>query len=159
MSDEYDYSQHTDAGSLRKPKVDPDEAMRQFLAAEDAEEAAKAKPKAPAGWYPHSSMADTVRYWDGQAWTEHIAPVGTSQQTTGTTPASAEVRRCPYCTSAMPRQAQRCATCGGDLRFCPRCKDLVGLTSKQKFVGVLRGGMKTQYGCMRCYKVLDGPRF
>ncbi|GAB4007158.1 DUF2510 domain-containing protein [Nocardioides ultimimeridianus] len=29
---------------------------------------------APAGWYPHPSMADTQRYWDGQQWTEHIAP-------------------------------------------------------------------------------------
>lgn len=29
---------------------------------------------APAGWYPHPEMASTLRYWDGQAWTEHIAP-------------------------------------------------------------------------------------
>lgn len=28
----------------------------------------------PAGWYPHPSMADTRRYWDGQRWTDHIAP-------------------------------------------------------------------------------------
>lgn len=30
--------------------------------------------KAPAGWYPHPSMADTRRYWDGERWTSHIAP-------------------------------------------------------------------------------------
>lgn len=26
------------------------------------------------GWYPHPSMADTQRYWDGVQWTDHIAP-------------------------------------------------------------------------------------
>jgi len=34
-----------------------------------------------------------------------------------------------------------------------------GMTSKQKFVGFARGGMKTQYRCMGCMRVLDGPRF
>lgn len=29
----------------------------------------------PAGWYPHPTMADTRRYWDGARWTDHIAPV------------------------------------------------------------------------------------
>lgn len=29
---------------------------------------------APAGWYPHPSMAATQRYWDGERWTDHIAP-------------------------------------------------------------------------------------
>jgi hypothetical protein len=29
---------------------------------------------APAGWYPDPTMADTRRYWDGKAWTDHIAP-------------------------------------------------------------------------------------
>lgn len=33
------------------------------------------------------------------------------------------------------------------------------MTSRQTFVGVLRGGMMTQYRCMICGKVLDGPRF
>lgn len=38
-----------------------------------------ADTKPPAGWYPHPSMADTRRYWDGAHWTEHIqaqAPAG-----------------------------------------------------------------------------------
>lgn len=30
--------------------------------------------KADAGWYPHPSMAATQRYWDGEKWTDHIAP-------------------------------------------------------------------------------------
>lgn len=30
--------------------------------------------KTPAGWYRHPSMVDTLRYWDGEHWTEHTAP-------------------------------------------------------------------------------------
>lgn len=40
-----------------------------------ADDEKKAKPKAKAGWYPHPSMADTRRYWDGQKWTDNIAPM------------------------------------------------------------------------------------
>ncbi len=29
-----------------------------------------------AGWYPDPELTDTVRYWDGQKWTEHRAPAG-----------------------------------------------------------------------------------
>lgn len=28
----------------------------------------------PAGWYPDSSMVNTVRYWDGLEWTDDVAP-------------------------------------------------------------------------------------
>lgn len=31
--------------------------------------------KAPAGWYAHPEMANTQRYWDGQAWTDQVAPM------------------------------------------------------------------------------------
>lgn len=27
-----------------------------------------------ANWYPDPSQPGTLRYWDGQAWTEHTAP-------------------------------------------------------------------------------------
>jgi hypothetical protein len=30
---------------------------------------------APAGWYPDPKMAGTQRYWDGEQWTEHVAPM------------------------------------------------------------------------------------
>jgi hypothetical protein len=30
---------------------------------------------APAGWYAHPTMAATQRYWDGEQWTENIAPM------------------------------------------------------------------------------------
>jgi hypothetical protein len=40
---------------------------------------AEQKRKAPAGWYKHPSMADTRRYWDGQKWTDHIAPAETKR--------------------------------------------------------------------------------
>ena len=31
-------------------------------------------PSVPAGWYPDSSDAVLLRYWDGSKWTEHTAP-------------------------------------------------------------------------------------
>ena len=31
-------------------------------------------PGPPAGWYPHPTMADTQAYWDGEGWTNHVAP-------------------------------------------------------------------------------------
>lgn len=59
--------------------------MEEYLAAEDRERRpilppappappVKAKPAARAGWYPHPTMAETQRYWDGFRWTDHIAP-------------------------------------------------------------------------------------
>jgi hypothetical protein len=32
------------------------------------------RKKAAPGWYPHPSMADTQRYWDGEKWTDNVAP-------------------------------------------------------------------------------------
>lgn len=29
----------------------------------------------PAGWYPDNNMPATLRYWDGSAWTSHVAPM------------------------------------------------------------------------------------
>ncbi len=29
---------------------------------------------APAGWYPDQTAADSIRYWDGLAWTAYRAP-------------------------------------------------------------------------------------
>jgi uncharacterized membrane protein YhaH (DUF805 family) len=59
-------------------------AMTEFLAMHEPSMAkdAKSVPRAPktpapapaAGWYPHPTMIDTRRYWDGAAWTDHIAP-------------------------------------------------------------------------------------
>lgn len=33
----------------------------------------KIRSAAP-GWYPHPQMANTLRYWDGKAWTDQVAP-------------------------------------------------------------------------------------
>jgi hypothetical protein len=30
-------------------------------------------PAAPAGWYPATDSTGTLRWWDGNAWTEHRA--------------------------------------------------------------------------------------
>src|SRR5688572_15970477 len=37
------------------------------------------KEKAKPGWYKHPTMADTKRYWDGQAWTDDIAPASVAK--------------------------------------------------------------------------------
>lgn len=29
----------------------------------------------PPGWYPHPRMAATLGYWDGERWTEQVAPL------------------------------------------------------------------------------------
>ena len=34
----------------------------------------------PAGWYPDSSTPGTLRYWNGDAWTEHVAPAQPAAQ-------------------------------------------------------------------------------
>lgn len=36
----------------------------------------------PANWYPDPHNAAQVRYWDGQQWTEHVAPAAQPQQPT-----------------------------------------------------------------------------
>lgn len=42
-------------------------------------------PNGPApGWYPDPNMAGTQRYWDGNAWSEHAAPLATRRTTTPT---------------------------------------------------------------------------
>lgn len=71
----------------------------------------------------------------------------------------AATRNCDYCTTEIPAQATRCPSCAGEFRYCPNDKRLVGTTSRQKFVGLLRGGMKTQFRCTHCDRVLDGPTF
>lgn len=118
-------------------------------------------PAAPAGWYPHPNMAATQAYWDGQAWTEHIAPaVSLANGAPVGQPVSSErMQPCPYCRNAMPFEATRCPSCSGELLWCTRCNDLVATTSKQKWVGPARGGMKAQVRCGRCNKVVDGPWF
>ena len=46
--------------------------MDEYLKA--AAPAPTAQPLPPAGWYPLPSMVATQRYWNGTAWTDHIAP-------------------------------------------------------------------------------------
>lgn len=105
----------------------------------------------PAGWYPHPTMADTLRYWDGDAWTEHIAPAGGQQ--------AGPQRACPYCGAQISESATRCNACAGQLYRCPRCVKIQGAYGKSKFVGIARGGTKTQYRCIVCHTVVAGPRW
>lgn len=70
-----------------------------------------------------------------------------------------ETRDCPYCFEQIPEEATRCKHCAGKLWPCPKCLDNVGVVTKQKFVGLLRGGTKEQRRCMDCGTVVDGPRW
>ena len=64
---------HAPASSLQSGvRPAPTPAPR---AAEDATATVQATPEAPAGWYPHPTMVDTQRYWDGHHWTDHVAPL------------------------------------------------------------------------------------
>jgi hypothetical protein len=121
-------------------------------------------PNAPAGWYADPSSARQLRYCDGDEWTDHTAPADAPPPITGSGAAEASVvddstLPCPYCRREIAADAFRCWNCGGEQRYCPRCEDFVGVSSHQKFVGMLRGGMKTQLRCLNCDRVVDGPRF
>lgn len=49
------------------------------------------QPERPAGWYPHDTMADTVRYWDGASWTGQVAPArGTGAASVAAAPTGPE---------------------------------------------------------------------
>lgn len=97
-------------------------------------------------------MASTVRYWDGAAWTDHVAPASSGA-------VDGPARPCPYCRSSISAEAARCSQCAGDLLWCKRCNARVGVVDKQKFVGLARGGTKTRRSCMTCNAILDGPRW
>ena len=84
----------TDAGSRGKRTERQEQAIAEIIAAQDRAEAAAASTQSEralpkAGWYPHPSMVATRRYWDGAAWTDHIAPDGPSASAgTKATPSS-----------------------------------------------------------------------
>lgn len=68
-------------------------------------------------------------------------------------------KECPYCFSEMHWKATRCPSCSGELRLCPKCHQERAVTTNSKFVGLVRGGTKTQTRCATCHTVIDGPRF
>ncbi len=41
-----------------------------------------------AGWYPDPKMLDTIRYWDGENWTDSVAPVASVASRTSPVSAS-----------------------------------------------------------------------
>jgi DNA-directed RNA polymerase subunit RPC12/RpoP len=63
---------------------------------------------------------------------------------------------CPYCFEPIHKDATRCNHCSGEILFCPRCGKKVGITTKRRWVGVLRGGTRDVKNCVRCGKRLAG---
>jgi Protein of unknown function (DUF2510) len=45
-------------------------------------------PVAAPGWFPDPNGLPTQRWWDGQSWTEQLAPLSTPAQTVAATPHS-----------------------------------------------------------------------
>lgn len=108
----------------------------------------------PAGWYDDPELVNTRRYWDGQVWTEHrLEKAAVAPATAG------ETKPCPYCSSAMSVAATRCPACSGELKYCHKDEAWVGVRAKQINVGLARGSTRMQYRCLRCNKVVEGPRF
>ncbi|WP_207009707.1 hypothetical protein [Nocardioides aromaticivorans] len=90
-----------------------------------------------------------------------LAPRGTSNPPArpGEAHANGETRSCGYCTSEIPASALRCPQCSGEFHHCPRCNQLVAVSTKQKFVGLARGGRTAVAHCLRCGKQVAGPRW
>lgn len=65
-------------------------------------------PKAGPGWYPDPELVDTVRYWDGDDWTEHRAPAGQQASTPpGSAPASSPRAAKETAGSGRPKRRRR----------------------------------------------------
>jgi hypothetical protein len=58
------------------PAAEPAPAAPSVAVPVSAEPASVAAPAVPAGWYSDPSGRYELRYWDGLAWTEHVARNG-----------------------------------------------------------------------------------
>lgn len=111
---------------------------------------------APAGWYPDPEMAETLRYWDGSAWTEHRTPA------TPTQPAAAK--------KSGPKAivCQFCHTAGGvTVRRERRAKrktatrigfGVLTLGGSIPATGVSKKGTVTVLSCSNCGMAWDAPK-
>ena len=65
--------------------------------------------------------------------------------------------QCPYCREEIHDESKKCKHCGGDLYHCPDCNKMVGVSKKDKWVGMARGGHQETGSCLNCGKQLFGP--
>lgn len=112
---------------------------------------------APAGWYPDPTMADTQRYWDGSAWTDHRAPA---------TPAAAPAPR--SASGSAQIVCQFCQQAGGvTVRSEKRAKrktatrmglGVLTLGGSLGATGVSKKGRVTVLSCSNCGMQWDAPK-
>ena len=69
-----------------------------------------AEGTAPAGWYPDTTKPGQQRYWDGNAWTDHVAPL------TPTAPAAPAAPPAAAAPTPTPADAGRGDSCSRDSR-------------------------------------------
>lgn len=106
-----------------------------------------------AGFFGFASVAAIAFVGGWWASRRGSAIVGPGEAT-----ATGETRECGYCTSEIPAGALRCPRCAGEFHHCPRCKQLVAVSTRQKSVGLARGGRTPVADCLRCGKQITGPR-
>lgn len=69
------------------------------------------------------------------------------------------IKTCPYCMTSIAAAATRCPACSGEMYYCRADQQWVGVSSKSINVGLLRGGRQMQHRCLKCRRVVAGPRF
>lgn len=60
--------------------------------------------RARAGWYPDETLAGSVRYWDGRAWTDHRAPAPAATVAVVAMPAGTTNAQRPLAADASARR-------------------------------------------------------
>ena len=59
-----------------EPVIEPEPVVAAAAAEPAVAEATQAESTVPAGWYADPSGRYELRYWDGNAWTEHVSRAG-----------------------------------------------------------------------------------
>lgn len=108
------------------------------------------------GWYPDTRNAGIQRYWDGQQWTEHVAPLHQPvQQVVVSQPARGGK-------TGPSLRRRRLSKAGGQTAAglaCPRCGSsqfTAKRSKKGKVIGVVTVGVgvllapKSQVKCVAC---------
>ncbi|WP_084124771.1 DUF2510 domain-containing protein [Demequina sp. NBRC 110054] len=99
--------------STPDPFAAPHESQSGARPGETGAQAVASQAVPPAAWYADPTQPNTVRYWDGAAWTEHTAPAPTSAAQIQPTFATFDTGVDAEAAAARSRRRRRFATVGG----------------------------------------------